>query len=271
MNYGSFKAFADQAEPGMRERGYEWLTAIGLQEVDGLTVSDCLLDLAARNIEGEISMQEVEALARKYHAGLLLEEDGRSDRYQEADLVAAAAADVLAEKTFSLTIQEYLMTHYKLFTGIYPSAGAVRRYNIRKDEPILNGDSVLYGNVSELKATLEYDLEQEKNFHYDHMSREAMIPHLARFVSGLWQIHPFNEGNTRTTAVFFIKYLRTLGFETGTDIFAEHSPYFRGALVRANYSDLDKGIRETTEYLELFLRNWLLGEDNPLDQQALQI
>lgn len=119
MNYGSFKVFADQAEPGMRERAYEWLTAIGLQEVDGLTVSDCLLDLAARNIAGEISMQEVEALARKYHAGLLLEEDGRSDRDQEADLVAAAAADLLSEKTFSLTVQEYLMTHYKLFTGIY--------------------------------------------------------------------------------------------------------------------------------------------------------
>ena len=91
---------------------------------------------------------------------------------------------------------------------------------------------------------------------------DEIIHHLAVFVSRLWQIHIFGEGNTRTTAVFFIKYLRTLGFDATNDIFAENAWYFRNAMVRANYNNLKNGIHDTTEYLELFLRNLLLDENN---------
>ena len=147
----------------------------------------------------------------------------------------------------------------------------MRDYNITKKEWVLDGATVIYGTASELKATLEYDLLQEKAFSYKGLSMDEIIHHLALFVANLWQIHVFGEGNTRTTAVFFIKYLRTLGFVATNDIFAQNAWYFRNALVRANYTNLQMGIHETTEYLELFLRNLLLEERNELHNRNLHI
>ena len=161
--------------------------------------------------------------------------------------------------------------HRKLFQGIYNHAGKIRDYNITKREWVLDGATVMYGSASELRATLEYDFSQEKDFSYKGLSMDEIIHHLAVFISRLWQIHIFGEGNTRTTAVFFIKYLRTLGFAATNDIFAENAWYFRNALVRANYTNLQKGIHETTEYLELFLRNLLLNEKNELQNRNLHI
>ena len=158
-----------------------------------------------------------------------------------------------------------------MFTGIYSHAGCIRDYNITKKEWVLNGATVLYGSATELQATLDYDFSQEKMFSYKNLTMNEMIHHLALFVSRLWQIHVFGEGNTRTTAVFFIKYLRTLGFEVTNDIFAKNAWYFRNALVRANYNDLKNGIHETTEYLELFLHNLLLDETNPLHNRTMHI
>ena len=155
--------------------------------------------------------------------------------------------------------------------GIYKHAGKIRDYNITKKEWVLDGATVIYGSASELRATLEYDFSQEKNFSYKYLSMDEIIHHLAVFISNLWQIHIFGEGNTRTTAVFFIKYLRTLGFSATNDIFAENAWYFRNALVRANYTNLQKGIHETTEYLEVFLRNLLLNEKNELHNRNLHI
>ena len=129
----------------------------------------------------------------------------------------------------------------------------------------------MYGPASELRAALEYDVSQEKSFTYKGLSMDETIHHLAVFVSRLWQIHVFAEGNTRTTAVFFIKYLRTLGFDVTNDIFAEDAWYFRNALVRANYNDLKNGIHETTEFLELFLRNLILDEKNELHNDDLML
>ena len=134
---------------------------------------------------------------------------------------------------------------------------------------MLDGATVIYGSASELSATLEYDFSQEKEFSYKELSMYEVIHHLAVFISGLWQIHIFGEGNTRTTAVFFIKYLRTLGFSATNDIFVENAWYFRNALVRANYTDLQRGIHETTEYLEIFLKNLLLDEKHELHNRDL--
>ncbi len=183
--------------------------------------------------------------------------------------MSARIAVILSEKAFSLTSNEYLAIHRKLFDGLYPNAGRIRDYNITKKEWVLSGETVLYGSASELKATLEYDLSEEKKFSYRGLSMNQIIHHLAMFVSRLWQIHVFGEGNTRTTAVFFIKYLRTLGFDVTNDIFAETAWYFRNALVRANYNDLRNGIHETTEFLEVFLRNLLLDEHLPLQNRTL--
>lgn len=158
-----------------------------------------------------------------------------------------------------------------MFEGIYKHAGKIRDYNITKAEWVLDGDTVMYGGALDLKATLDYDISKEREFSYKDLSSDRVINHLATFISRLCQIHVFSEGNTRTTAVFFIKYLRTLGFDVTNDIFAQNAWYFRNALVRANYNNIQKGIHETTEFLELFLRNLLLGENNELKNRNLHI
>ena len=175
------------------------------------------------------------------------------------------------ETAFSFSPNEYISIHRKLFQGIYKHAGKIRDYNITKKEWVLDGATVMYGSASELETTLEYDFSQERAFSYKGLSMDEIIHHLAVFISRLWQIHIFGEGNTRTTAVFFIKYLRTLGFSVTNDIFAENAWYFRNALVRANYTNLQKDIHETTEYLEAFLRNLLLNEKNELHNRNLHI
>lgn len=269
MNKDPFKEYIKQTEPGKRDKGYAWHTAIGLQAVDGLKPSKYLIDTAIKNIEGDISIDEAQELLNTYYEENPKVDTG--DRTEEADKVAVRIAKILSEKAFSFTPNEYIAIHKKLFTGIYGHAGKLRDYNITKREWVLNGATVLYGSASELRTTLDYDFSEEKKFSYKNLSMEEIIHHLAIFVSRLWQIHVFGEGNTRTTAVFFIKYLRTLGFDATNDIFAENAWYFRNALVRANYNDLRNGVHETTEYLELFLRNLLLDEKNELHNRSMHI
>ena len=269
MDKDPFKEYIKQSEPNKRDKGYAWHTAIGLQAVDGLKTSKYLIDTAIKNIEGDISIDEAQELLNTYY-----EENPKADiedRTEEADKVAVRIAKILSEKAFSFTPNEYISIHRKLFRGIYKHAGKIRDYNITKKEWVLDGATVMYGSASELRATLEYDFSQEKGFSYKGLSMDEIIHHLAVFVSRLWQIHIFGEGNTRTTAVFFIKYLRTLGFSVTNDIFAENAWYFRNALVRANYTNLQKGIHETTEYLEMFLGNLLLNEQNELKNRNLHI
>lgn len=269
MNYDPFEEYIKQSEPSKRDKGYAWHTAIGLQAVDGLKTSQYLFDTAIRNIEGDISIDEAQELLNSYY-----EENPKKDlddRTEEADKVAVRIAKVLSEKAFSFTPNEYISIHRKLFLGIYSHAGKIRDYNITKKEWVLNGATVLYGSASELSATLNYDFSEEKKFSYKGLSMDEIIRHLAFFVARLWQIHIFSEGNTRTTAVFFIKYLRTLGFDATNTIFAENAWYFRNALVRANFNDLKNGVHETTEYLELFLRNLLLEEKNALHNREMHI
>ena len=264
-----FKEYIKQSEPSKRDKGYAWHTAIGLQAVDGLKPSKYLIDTAIKNIEGDISIDEVQDLLNSYYEENPKRDD--EDRTEEADKVSARIAKLLSEKSFSFTPNEYISIHKKLFTGIYKHAGKMRDYNITKKEWVLNGATVIYGSASELRATLDYDFSEEKKFSYKNLTMDEIIHHLAAFVSRLWQIHIFGEGNTRTTAVFFIKYLRTLGFDATNDIFAENAWYFRNALVRANYNDLKNGVHETTEYLELFLRNLLLDEKNELHNRSMHI
>ena len=264
-----FKEYIKQSEPSKRDKGYAWHTAIGLQAVDGLKPSKYLIDTAIKNIEGDISIDEVQDLLNSYYEENPKRDD--EDRTEEADKVSARIAKLLSEKSFSFTPNEYISIHKKLFTGIYKHAGKMRDYNITKREWVLNGATAIYGSASELRATLDYDFSEEKKFSYKNLTMDEIIHHLAAFVSRLWQIHIFGEGNTRTTAVFFIKYLRTLGFDATNDIFAENAWYFRNALVRANYNDLKNGVHETTEYLELFLRNLLLDEKNELHNRSMHI
>ena len=228
-----------------------------------------MIDTAILNIEGKITLKEAQNLINRYYEES--PEHSENERTEEADKVSARIAEILSETAFSFSANEYISIHRRLFQGIYEHAGKIREYNITKKEWVLDGATVIYGSASELRATLEYDLSQEKSFSYKGLSMDEIIRHLASFVAGLWQIHIFGEGNTRTTAVFFIKYLRTLGFSVTNDIFAENAWYFRNALVRANYTNLQKGVYETTEYLELFLKNLLLNEKNELHNRNLHI
>ena len=267
MHKDPFEEYIRQGESSQYEKAQAWKTAIGLQAVDGLTPSAYLVDLAKKNIEGQMSLQALHTLLENYYESY----PNHEDRTAEADIVSLRISELLLEKAFSFTPNEYLSIHRQLFTDIYPHAGSIRDYIITKKEWILDGDTVTYGSVSELGTTLLYDIEQEKEFSYANLDMSETIRHLATFVARLWQIHVFGEGNTRTTAVFFIKYLRTLGFTVTNDMFADHAWYFRNALVRANYQNLKLGVYRTTEYLERFLRNLLLDEDHVLSNRSMHI
>jgi fido (protein-threonine AMPylation protein)/DNA-binding HxlR family transcriptional regulator len=265
----NFEEYIRQGEPNKAEKAKVWKTAIGLQQVDGLTPSDYLIATARQNIEGDISFEEVKQLIDSYYKQH--PEKDTENRTEEADKVSARIAEMLSEQTFSFSPAEYLTIHRRLFQDIYIHAGEIRDYNITKQEWVLNGETVLYASAESLKPTMEYDFRQEKQFSYSNLDLTETIQHITDFVSGLWQIHPFGEGNTRTTAVFTIKYLRTFGFEVNNSLFEENSWYFRNALVRANYNNLTKNIHATKEYLLRFFRNLLLGENHILKNREMHI
>lgn len=260
-----------QGEPQERERGRAWQTAIGLQEVDGLKTSDYLLETARRHIEGDITIGEAKQLIDSYYRSQTGRKEVENERTEEADKVSARITELLQEQTFNFSPAQYTSIHRRLFEGIYKFAGRIRDYNITKKEWVLRGETVYYASADTISETLDYDIGQERNYSYEGKSIDEAINHLTRFCANLWQIHAFGEGNTRTTGVFMIKYLRTLGFKVTNDLFATNSWYFRNALVRANYSNLQEGITETTVYLERFFRNMLLGEQTPLRNREMHL
>lgn len=265
-----FEEYIRNLPPTRKELGQAWSTAIGLQDVDGLKPSEYLYETAKKSIDGEISVDEADALINNYYesrAGRLEDES----RTEEADKVSARIAKLLSEKAFTFSPTQYIAIHRELFKGIYSHAGKIRDYNITKKEWVLDGDIVSYGGALDLREALEYDFAQEREFRYNGLTMDETIHHLAVFISRLWQIHVFGEGNTRTTAVFFIKYLRILGFKAENDLFAENSWYFRNALVRANYNNIKEGIYETTKFLEKFLMNFLLDENNELSNEEMHV
>ncbi len=267
MKKDPFIEYLKENNPTEKQKKYSWYTAIGLQEVDGLETSDYLKETAIKNIKGEISLDETKRLIFAYYEHAT----EREKQNEEADKVSIQIAEILSKKAFTFSVVEFLKTHKFLFLDIYEHAGEIRKFNISKKEWILNGASVTYGDFSSLKDMLEYDISQEKSVDYSKFSRDERIKHIAKFIADLWQIHPFAEGNTRTTAVFLIKYLRSLGFDVTNDLFAKNSWYFRNALVRANYNNVSKEIFETTEYLELFLRNLLYNENNKLSNRQMHV
>ena len=259
QTYINFDEYIRQGEPAQREAAYAWSTAIGLQAVDGLKTSEYLNDLARRNIEGEITIDEVGKLLDSYYESKTVRENGDIDK-EEADKASKNIKKILSVKTIDFSTKGYISVHRRIFDGVMKHAGQLREYDISKREWVLEGDTVDYLNWEDLRRALDYDIEQERNFSYNGITNDQLVAHITKFVSGLWQIHPFGEGNTRTTAVFTIQYLRLLGFDVENDLFAKHSWYFRNALVRANYKSAKKGIDFSPVYLERFFRNLLFGE-----------
>ncbi len=262
--------YIKQGEPGQIEKSESWQTAIGLQAVDGLKTSAYLLDTAKEHIEGKISIDEVQKRIQSYY-------EQRTDRTEiendtkEADIVSARITKLLGEKTFQFSPAELLTIHRRVFEGVFSHAGQIRQYNITKKEWVLKGDTVTYAAWNSIKDTLDYDFATEKQFSYEGLSVDASVKHLAKFASDIWQIHPFCEGNTRATAVFMIKYMKTFGFKVNNDAFEKNSWYFRNALVRANYNDLHKGVHATTKFLEMFFSNLILETAYELKNRYMHV
>ena len=268
--YINFDEYIRQGEPEKRERAEAWRVAIGLQAVDGLKTSEYLQETARRNIEGEITIDEARELVKQYYVKKTAHDEGDENR-EEADRVSSNISKLLQTDAFTYSVAGLSAIHRAIFEGVFKHAGRFRDYDISKKEWVLQGDSVLYGRWQDLRMAIEYDLEQERQFDYTPLDKDQMVEHLAKFVAGLWQIHPFGEGNTRTTAIFAIKYLRSQGFSVNNDLFERHSWYFRNALVRANYRNLQKGINYEPLFLVRFFRNLLLGENNTLKNRYMMI
>lgn len=268
--FASFDEYLRQGEPSQKESAENWKTAIGLQAVDGLQPSAYLIDVAKRNIEGEISLDETRKLIDSYYQSKTVRTPKDEDE-EEADKVSANIAKILASKTFAFNTNGYVSLHRRIFEGVFKHAGEIRQYDISKKEWVLEGDSVNYLNWEDLRRALDWDIEQEKNFSYKGLTDDEKIEHIAKFISGIWQIHAFREGNTRTTAIFTIQYLRSLGYEVNNEMFAKHSWYFRNALVRANYRNINKDIEYSPIYLVRFFRNLLLKDSWVLKNRYLHI
>lgn len=263
-----FKEYLKTGEPDKADKAYAWQTAVGLQDVDKLHPSEYLLNTAKENIDGNISLEEVKRRIDSYY-----EESVRhtADDTEEADKVSIHIAEILSDRAFVFSPAQYISIHRRLFEGVFSHAGKIQDYNIKKKEWVLDGESVVYGGALDLRETLDYDFRTEQEYSYADRTMSDIISHLARFVSRLWQIHIFCEGNTRTTAVFFIKYLRSMGFNVTNDVFAKNAWYFRNALVRANYRNMNRGVHEDISFLETFLRNLLMDEKNELKNRYMHI
>jgi Protein involved in cell division len=265
-----FEEYIRQGEPEQAEKSEAWQIAIGLQQVDGLKTSDYLLDTAKEHIEGKISIGEAQKRIQSYY-------EERADRKEtenetkEADIVSSRITQLLGEKAFQFSPVEWMAIHRRLFEDVFDHAGQIRTCNITKREWVLKGDTVIYASWNSIKDTLDYDFRTEKEFSYEGLPMIDSIKHLAKFTSDIWQIHPFFEGNTRATAVFIIKYMKTFGLKADNDAFKKHSWYFRNALVRANYNDIKNGIYATTKYLDMFFSNLLIGTEYELKNRYLHV
>lgn len=264
------ETYVKQGEPSRVEKSEAWQTAIGLQAVDGLNTSEYLLDTAKDHIEGKITIDEAQKRICSYYEQRTTRTEIENET-KEADIVSARITKLLGEKAFQFSPAEWITIHRRLFEGVFDHAGQIRQYNITKKEWVLNGDTVIYADWNSIRETLDYDFAAEKQFSYEGLSVEAAVKHLAKFASDIWQIHPFCEGNTRATAVFMVKYIKTFGFRVNNDAFRENSWYFRNALVRANYNDLQKGVHSTTKFLELFFSNLLLGTSHELKNRYTHV
>ena len=269
-DYINFNEYIKASEPHKRERAEAWRVAIGLQAVDGLHVSEYLKQTARKHIEGEITIDEAREQIKQYYISKTSHDDDDEEK-SEADTVSSNIAKLINSPSFIFNAAGVKAIHRAIFEGVFKHAGTLRTYDITKKEWVLRGDTVMYGRWQDLLLALDYDIEQEKQFNYNGLSMTEIIEHLAKFTSGIWQTHPFCEGNTRTTAVFIIKYLKSIGFECNNDMFEQHSWYFRNALVRANYKNVAKGINQDYSFLVKFFRNLLMGEHNELKNRYMLV
>ena len=260
--------YTEETKPEGYVKQLEWDMAIGLQEVDNLKPSKYLEKLLGENVSGNLTIKQVEEELREYY----IEKDKKQELNHnelECDFVSTRIVELLQIDNFELSVDYLKYIHKYLFQDVYEFAGEFRNIDFSKHEKILNNDSVAYGDCKTLKESLEYDISLEKEKNYKDMSVVEVINNITKFSSSIWQVHPFREGNTRTTALFIEKYLISLGYEVDNTLFKDKSVYFRNALVRSNYFNNYLNIKEDSSYLVKFYENLLLGKNNNLHSQDL--
>ena len=270
MQQKDFEEYIRQVEPSAQESANAWKTAIGLQAVDGLKPSAYLLETAKQNIDGDITIDEVRELLDTYYRSKTIRTE-QDYETEEADKVSANIKKILSSKTLAFNTNGLISVHRRIFEGVFKHAGEVRKFDITKKEWVLKGDTVRYLNCEDIRRAVDFDIQQEREFSYKGLTDDEKVKHICRFVSGLWQIHPFREGNTRTTAVFTIQYLRSIGYKVNNDMFADFSWYFRNALVRANYKNSALDVDYDYSFLEKFFQNLLMDAKHELKNRYLVI
>ena len=246
----------------------QWDMAIGLQQVDNLKPSKYLKQISEKNILGELTIEEVEQSLREYYTTKEKQKDINHNEL-ECDFVSMRIVELLNQDNFELSVDYLKYIHKYLFQDVYEFAGEFRKIDFSKHEKILNNDSVAYGDSKTLNESLEYDISLEKEKDYKDMSIVEVLKNITNFTSNIWQVHPFREGNTRTTAIFIEKYLISLGYTVDNSLFKNKSVYFRNALVRSNYFNNYLNIKEDKTYLIKFYENLLLGKNNNLHSEDL--
>ncbi len=237
---------------------------VGLNQVDNLKPSKYFYKV----IEESKTYDEAEKKLQEYYKTKDLN-DSSTKKEKECDIISVRIAKILESKSFVHSPIMLKDIHKSLFQDIFVGhlakyVGIFRNYNISKEEPILNGDSVNYGNHSEILEYLAYDFEQEKNKDYTKIPKDKWAQNFSKFISNVWQIHPFAEGNTRTIATFTMKYLQKNNIYSDNSIFKENSLYFRNALVLANYGNYPKGIAPDSSYLESFFEKLIIDRNKTL-------
>ena len=264
----SMNPYQEEAKPKGYIKQLQWDMAIGLQQVDNLKPSKYLEQISEKNILGELTIKEVEQSLREYYTTKEKQKDINHNEL-ECDFVSMRIVELLNQDNFKLSVDYLKYIHKYLFQDVYEFAGEFRKIDFSKNEKILNNDSVAYGDCKTLIESLEYDISLEKEKNYNGMSIVEVIKNITDFTSSIWQVHPFREGNTRTTAVFIEKYLISLGYNVDNSLFKDKSVYFRNALVRSNYFNNYLGIKEDKSYLIKFYENLLLGKNNNLHSEDL--
>ena len=264
----SMNPYQEEAKPKGYIKQLQWDMAIGLQQVDNLKPSKYLEQISEKNILGELTIKEVEQSLREYYTTKEKQKDINHNEL-ECDFVSMRIVELLNQADFELSVDYLKYIHKYLFQDIYEFAGEFRKIDFSKHEKILNNDSVAYGDSKTLAESLEYDISLEKDKDYNEMSIVEVIKNITDFTSNIWQVHPFREGNTRTTAVFIEKYLISLGYNVDSSLFKDKSVYFRNALVRSNYFNNYLNIKEDKSYLIKFYENLLLGKNNNLHSEDL--
>ena len=264
----SINDYIETETPNNYVKQQEWDMAIGLQEVDNLKPSKYLEKLLQENVTGKKTIYEVEKELKEYYVEKEKNNEVNHNEL-ECDLVSTRIVELLQENNFELSIDYLKYVHKYLFQDVYEFAGEFRKVDFSKHERILNNDSVAYGDHKLLEQSLDYDITLEKNKNYNEMNIVDVINNITDFSSSIWQIHPFREGNTRTTAIFIEKYIVSLGYNVDNTLFKDKSVYFRNALVRSNYFNNYLNIKEDNSFLIKFYENLLLGKNNNLHSRDL--